>query len=111
MKKTNLTEPLFESSRERDDFIAIVSLHHLITTEDILWLLKFEQKRLAYDVKTLVFTRKSGIISKFDSRAITGAEIINASPGLRRLTDLGLILMLEKGKTTYYTPTKALLEK
>jgi ATP-dependent DNA helicase RecG len=112
MKKANLTEPVFESSREKDEFLAIFSLHHLITAEDIQWLSKFQQYHFSDDdVKAIVFIRKNGFISNSEYREITGADIIKASTGLIKLTELGLFSMHKRGNQTYYTPNEILLEK
>ena len=112
IKKANLTEPIFDSSREKDEFLAIFSFHHLITSEDFQWLSNFKQYHLNDDdVKALVFVRKSGTITNPQYREITGADIIKASSGLRRLTELGLIVMHVKGNATYYTPHEIILEK
>jgi ATP-dependent DNA helicase RecG len=112
MKKANLTEPIFESSRERDDFIAVFSFHHLITSDDLQWLSRFKQYNLNdNDAKALIYIRKSGTITNAEYRELTGSDIIKASSGLKKLTESGLFIMHEKGTQTFYTPSRVLTEK
>ena len=105
MLKANLTEPLFESDREKDAFVVTLLVHHLLGPDDIEWLSRFSDCELADDeARALVIVREVGAINNAFYRTIGKLDTLSASAHLRRLRDLNLLKQIGKGSATFYTP-------
>ncbi|NEP13669.1 MAG: transcriptional regulator [Symploca sp. SIO2C1] len=111
MQKANLTVPLFESSQEKDSFIAKLLVHHLLGPADIEWLARFKHCSLSDDeARALIVLREVGEINNFIYRAINRVDPLTASQHLRRLRDAGLLEQQGKGSATFYTLHSDLLD-
>jgi ATP-dependent DNA helicase RecG len=111
MRKANLTVPLFESSKEKDSFTALLLVHHLLSSEDIEWLAQFKHCSLSDDeARALIVLREVGEINNFIYRLINCVDPLTASQHLRRLRDASLLEQQGKGSATYYTLHSDLLD-
>jgi len=111
MQKANLTVPLFESSKEKDSFTALLLVHHLLSSEDIEWLAQFKHCSLSDDeARALIVLREVGEINNFIYRLINCVDPLTASQHLRRLRDASLLEQQGKGSATYYTLHSDLLD-
>lgn len=105
MEKANLTLPLFESDRARDEFTVRLLTHHLLGPEDWQWLASFKDCNLVDDeARALIVLREVGAIDNASYRSINHVDTLTASGHLRRLRDLDLIEQKGKGAATYYIP-------
>ncbi|MBK8233113.1 MAG: putative DNA binding domain-containing protein [Candidatus Eisenbacteria bacterium] len=110
MHQANLTPPLFESDRQRDEFGVMLLVHHLFSQEDIAWLGRFKELNLSdEEARSLAVIREAGAITNAMFRDINGVDSLAASGALRRLRDAGLLGQRGKGRNTYYIPTEHLL--
>ncbi|MBN1512019.1 MAG: putative DNA binding domain-containing protein [Phycisphaerae bacterium] len=110
MHDANLTPPLFESDRQKDEFRVMLLVHHLLGPDDLTWLAKFKELRLsAEEARALVVIREAGAITNAMYRDINSVDTLTASGALRRLRDAGLLEQRGKGRATYYLPTRVLL--
>jgi ATP-dependent DNA helicase RecG len=111
MKEAGLTTPpIFESSRESNDFNLILLPHHLMDKEDLIWLQQFESLNLKEaDSRALVLAKELGAITNEDYRQLNGVDTLVASSALRHLRDLGLLIMKGSGNGTYYKPAPKIL--
>jgi ATP-dependent DNA helicase RecG len=104
MREANLTEPIFESSLERDEFVLKLVTHNLFSSDRIQWLSQFKDCSLTNDeARALVVLLEIGQISNFIYRLITQVDPLAASQRLKHLRDIGLIEQQGKGASTYYT--------
>jgi ATP-dependent DNA helicase RecG len=104
MREANLTEPIFESSLERDEFVLKLLTHNLFSSERIQWLSQFKDCSLTEDeARALMLLREIGEMSNFIYRLINQVDPLAASQRLKHLRDLGLIEQQGKGASTYYT--------
>lgn len=109
MKEAQLTPPTFESDRERDAFLVLLLLHHLLGEEDLAWLKRFEAYHLDdSDALALLYLREVGAINNSVYRSLSSLDTLRASAKLRRLRELGLIDQKDKGAATHYVATEAL---
>jgi ATP-dependent DNA helicase RecG len=109
MEKANLTLPLFESDRARDEFTVRLLTHHLLGPEDWQWLASFKDCNLEDDeARALIVLREVGAIDNASYRSINHVDTLTASGHLRRLRDLDLIEQKGKGAATYYVPGRRL---
>lgn len=110
MHGANLTPPLFESDRQRDEFRVMLLVHHLLSPEDVAWLGRFKSLALSDDeARALVVIREAGAITNAMYRDINNVDTLTASGTLRRLRDAGLLEQKGKGRATFYLPTQQLL--
>jgi ATP-dependent DNA helicase RecG len=110
MHSANLTPPLFESDRQRDEFRVMLLVHHLFGPDDVAWLGQFKDLNLSGDdAKALVVIREAGAINNAMFRDINSVDSLTASSSLRRLRDAELLEQRGKGRSTYYLPTAKLL--
>jgi ATP-dependent DNA helicase RecG len=104
MEKANLTLPLIESDRIRDEFTLKLLVHHLLGEEDLKWLSKFSACKLSNDeARALIILREIKQIDNASYRQINHMDSLTASNHLRRLRDLGLLEQCGKAAFTYYT--------
>lgn len=109
-REANLTVPLFESSREINNFSLTLLTHHLFDERDVQWLSRFKDSNLTDDeARTLIVLREMGAITNADCRNMNRMDTLSASVHLRRLRDIGLIEQKGRGNATYYIPTTKLL--
>lgn len=111
MHQANLTPPLFESDRDKDEFGVMLLVHHLLSQEDQDWLANFKDLALSNEeARALVVIREAGAITNAMYRDINrGVDTLAASATLRRLRDAGLLIQKGKGRATFYIPTGSLL--
>jgi ATP-dependent DNA helicase RecG len=103
MEKAHLAPPTFESSRENNEFISRLLLHHFLDDNDIEWLKQFENFDLADTQKqALIFVREVGAIDNTTYRQMADCDTLKASNDLRLLKAWNLINSKGKGKATYY---------
>ena len=110
MAEAGLTPPLFESDRARDQFVARYFFHHFLGAEDIAWLARFKDVRLAdEEARALVVVREAGAIDNATYRDLNKVDTLAASQSLRRLRDAGLLIQKGRGSATYYVPSERLM--
>ncbi len=110
MEEANLTQPLFESDRERDEFTVRLLVIHLLSPADWEWLSQFRDCNLDnYDARALIVLRELGAIDNTAYRSVNHVDTLTASGRLRRLRDGGLLEQRGKGAATYYLPGVRLL--
>lgn len=110
MHDANLTPPLFESDRQKDEFGVMLLVHHLLGPDDLAWLGRFRSLSLSDDeARALVVIREAGVITNAMYRDINGVDTLTASGTLRRLREAGLLEQKGKGRATFYLPTPVLL--
>lgn len=102
--QAGLPLPEFSSSREQNEFKAILFLHNLLTEEDHRWLKSLGGGALsAEEAKILVYARETGAVDNTACRDFSGLDTLTASGVLRRLRDRGLLIKQGSGSRTYYT--------
>ncbi len=110
MEEAGLTQPLFESDRDRDQFVATYLLHHFLSEGDLVWLRSFQPLDLTDEqAKALIFLREVGAIDNAAYRNLNHVDTLTASKQLGQLKDWGLVKAKGGGKATYYEPTERLL--
>ena len=111
MEEAGLTQPLFESDREQDQFVATYLLHHFLSEEDLNWLKGFQHLALTDEqAKALIFLREVGAIDNAAYRNLNHVDTLTASKHLGQLKEWGLVVAKGGGKATYYQPTGLLTE-
>lgn len=106
MSSANLTLPIFESDRAKDEFTVRLLVHHLLGPEDVAWLAQFKECDLSPDeAKALLVVREMGAIDNSVYRDINRVDTLTASAALRHLRDLHLLEKRGKGSAIYYVPT------
>ena len=110
MEQANLSQPLFESDREKDEFTVRLLVVHLLSPADWQWLSQFRDCSLENDdARALIVVRELGAIDNAAYRSINHVDTLMASGRLRRLRDAGLLEQRGKGAATYYLPGGRLL--
>ncbi len=110
MQEANLTVPLIETDRGKNQFTLTFLTHHLFDKQDIEWLGHFKEFNLTNEeARTLIVIREMGAITNADYRTINCVDTLTASAHLRRLRDLGLLEQKGRGSATNYIPTQQLL--
>ncbi len=105
MEQANLSQPLFESDRVRDEFTVRLLVVHLLSQTDWKWLSQFRDCNLDdADARALIVMRELGAIDNAAYRSINHVDTLTASGRLRRLRDSGLLEQRGKGAATYYLP-------
>jgi ATP-dependent DNA helicase RecG len=105
MEQANLTQPLFESDRDKDEFTVRLLVIHLLNPEDWKWLSQFPDCGLDNDdARALIVLRELGALDNSAYRSINHVDTLTASGRLRRLRDAGLLEQQGKGASTYYLP-------
>ncbi|MGC4005629.1 MAG: ATP-binding protein [Pirellulales bacterium] len=100
----NLTAPLIESDRQRDEFTLRLLVHHLYGQEDVRWLAKFKDFNLIPDdACALVVLRQIGLLDNAMYRSLSKVDVLTASGRLRKLRDQGLLEQEGRSSNTYYT--------
>lgn len=103
MQDAHLVPPTFESSRENNEFVSRLLLHHFLDESDIQWLKQFEKFDLNDAQKqSLIFVREVGAIDNQTYRQMADCDTLRASTELRVLKSFDLLKPKGKGKTTYY---------
>lgn len=109
MEQAGLTPPLFESDRNKDQFVARYFFHHFLGADDVAWLAQFKDAQLSSDeAKALVIVREAGAIDNAAYLALSKVDTLTASAALRRLRDAGLLVQKGRGSATYYVPAERL---
>lgn len=104
METANLTLPLIDSDRTRDEFRLRLLVHHLLSPEDIRWLGRFSDCNLSNDdARALILVREIGRIDNSTYRAINHVDTLTASRRLQSLRDTELLKQQGKGAGTFYT--------
>lgn len=110
MHEANLSRPAFSSDRLRDEFAVTLLAHHFLGEDDIQWLSRFKSDNLNdSDRKALVVMRETGYLNNALYRDTNNVDMLEASRGLRRLRDCGLVNQREQGPATYYVPSPRFL--
>lgn len=103
MELANLTIPLFESDRIRDEFAVRLLVHHLLSEEDVTWLGGFKDCNLSADeARAILVVREIGAINNSIYRGLNHVDTLSASNHLRRMRDVGLLEQKGRGAGTYY---------
>lgn len=103
MMDAKLAPPTFESSREDNEFIARLLLHHFLDEKDLAWLTKFGAYNLNDSQKqALIFVREVGAIDNLTYRQMADCDALKATTDLRSMKKLNLLTLFGKGKGTYY---------
>ncbi len=97
------TPPIIETDRNKNKFELIFFPHHLLDESTLNWLSYFKEFNLNdSERRALAFARNIGAISNVDYRQLNGVDTLNASRGLSRLKELGILLMKGSGSGTFY---------
>jgi len=111
MDKAGLTPPLFDSDRNRDEFVTRFFFHHFLGEDDIRWLAQFKDLHLSdEEARALVVVREAGLIDNATYRSLNKVDTLAASTALRRLRDIGLLAQQGRGSATRYRPTDKLIK-
>lgn len=111
MTNAGLSQPLFESDRESNQFKATFRLHHFLNEETLNWLSHFKMFNLSpEETHALVHIKEAGVIDNLTFRTLCGLDTLSASSKLRHLRDLKLLAPIAKGSATFYVPTQFLLD-
>jgi ATP-dependent DNA helicase RecG len=111
MHASNLTAPLFKSSKEHDQFEVTLLTHHLVDASTVEWLSHFADFALdEHEAKAVVIVREIGYITNAVFRDLNDVETLVASKALKRLRELGLLEAHGKGSATFYRGTSLLLQ-
>jgi ATP-dependent DNA helicase RecG len=103
MQDAHLVPPTFESSRENNEFVSRLLLHHFLDENDIQWLRQFNNFSLSDSQKqALIFVREVGAIDNITYRQMADCDTLKASNDLRLLRNIHLLKLKGKGKATYY---------
>jgi len=109
MVAAHLVPPTFESSRENNEFVSRLLLHHFLDEKDLEWLKQFEQFQMSDSQKqALVFVREVGAVDNQTYRQMADCDILKASSELRVLKGYNLLISKGKGRATYYIPAEVL---
>ncbi|MBU1720793.1 MAG: putative DNA binding domain-containing protein [Bacteroidetes bacterium] len=107
MQEAHLAPPTFESSRETNEFVSRLLLHHFLDDADLEWLKRFDRFELSDTQKqALIFVREVGAIDNHTYRQMSDCDTLKASNDLRAMKTLDLFLSKGKGKATYYIASK-----
>jgi ATP-dependent DNA helicase RecG len=110
MEQANLSQPLFESDRERDEFTVRLLVVHLLSPTDWEWLSQFQDCNLGNDdARALVVLRELGAIDNAVYRSVNHVDTLTASGRLRHLRDAALLEQHGKGAGSYYLPAARFL--
>jgi ATP-dependent DNA helicase RecG len=83
MEQSHLAPPTFESSRNNNEFVSRLLLHHFMDTYDLEWLRQFDAFNLSSGQKqALVFVREVGAIDNHTYRQMADTNIIKSSADL-----------------------------
>ncbi len=105
MGKANLTAPIIESDRWKDEFSLTLLVHHLLDESDLKWLGRFTACKLNNDeARALIILREIGRLDNSIYRHVNRVDALSANGHLRRLRDFGLLEQQGKGASTYYIP-------
>jgi ATP-dependent DNA helicase RecG len=103
MQAAHLVPPTFESSRENNEFVSRLLLHHFLDAHDLEWLKQFERYGLSDNQKqALIFVREVGAIDNTTYRQMADCDILKASNDLRVLRSNNLLKSKGKGRATHY---------
>ncbi len=103
MQAAHLVPPTFESSRENNEFVARLLLHHFLDETDLEWLKQFESLNLSDPQKqALIFVREVGAIDNQTYRQMADCDTLKASNDLRILKNVEILKARGRGKATYY---------
>jgi ATP-dependent DNA helicase RecG len=94
---------VFDSDRIRNQFIATLWMHNLISAEESVWLTQFAGGRVSdAQARALVVARRTGYVTNAILRDVSGLDTLAASVQLRQLRDQGLLELRGKGSATHY---------
>lgn len=83
METANLSPPMFESDRDRDQFTATFLLHHFLYKQDVEWLAHFSEANLSDDeARVLIHARETGFVNNAICRFYTGLDTLGSSATL-----------------------------
>ena len=102
MQENGFSAPTFESSRGDNFFVSRLLLHHFLSEGDMRWLGTIPHELNEQQKVALIFLREQGAINNQSERQLTGSDMLTASSDLRKLRDLGLIVLKGKGSASYY---------
>ncbi len=104
LQNAGLSAPVFVSSSQENQFIAIYLLHQLLDAEQLQWLRQFSSLGLSDDeAKALILARETGAVDNAGLRAVTGLDTLAASQVLRKLHhQRQLLVQGGSGAATYY---------
>lgn len=103
MKGANLTVPVIETDRLKDEFRLRLLSHHFLGDEDIRWLSQFRSLGLSpMEARALIMLREAKEIDNAAYRQINHTDVHTASKDLRRLRDLGLLETKGGGAAVHY---------
>lgn len=109
MRRANLSLPLFVSSRDEDRFDVSLLTHHLMDEDTVRWLSGLSAYGLSpQEANGLAVLRQLGYLNNAAYRDANAVDVFTASNQLRRLRDLGLLEVHNKGSATFYTPSARL---
>ncbi len=94
---------MFDSDRIRNQFVATLWMHNLISAEESAWLKQLADGRVSdAQARALVVARRTGSVTNAILRDVSGLDTLAASAQLRQLRDQGLLEVRGKGAATHY---------
>jgi ATP-dependent DNA helicase RecG len=109
LASAHLAPPTFESSRENNEFVTRLLLHHFLNAADLEWLRQYDSFELSDSQKqALIFVREVGAIDNSTYRQMADCDLIKAGSDLKALKDKHLLTKKGRAKATYYIPGKGL---
>ena len=111
MEKARLAQPMFESDRGNNHFVATLPFSHLLSESQRDWLASLNAGPLSHEESiALVWCRQAGEIRNAALREVTRLDTHKASSLLRGLCDRGLLVAQGGGAATSYVLVEGLGE-
>ena len=111
MNEAGFAPPLFHSDRVNDLFTTTLRLYHFLSIDDLEWLRSLDCDDLTDSQKyALTIVRDTGMIDNSLYRQNSDCDTLRASRELKKLCDLGLLTMRNRGSATFYVPGPKLEE-
>ena len=105
MREAGFVPPLFYSDRVNNLFTATLRLHHFLAADDLEWLRSLNCEELSDSQKyALTIVRDTGMIDNSVYRQHSDFDTLRASRDLKKLCDLELLSMQDRGPATFYIP-------
>ena len=105
MKEAGFASPLFHSDRVNDLFTTTLRLHHFLAEDELEWLQSLGCDNLTDSQKyALTIVRDTGTIDNSLYRQNSDCDTLRASRELKKLCELELLTMRNRGPATFYVP-------
>ena len=113
MAQAELTPPIFDSNRDKNEFVSTLLFHHFLSEDDLQWLRSFQDCELtSEEIKALTLVREIGNINNQTYRDINATHPLDATQHLTRLRELELLEQRggKRGQGVHYIAGKRLIQ-